>query len=192
MNAGHQLLGVEGGGQLHQHLVAPRQHRQQTPRMLLLCSFDIAVSSNRFSTTPKGLLHTMRVQNFFHLFSSLLMTSEWPLVKLESFQLLRWSTHPDSKQGLATPLSSCSSLTSSTWLVQQRLLPTMSKNPSPSGLELLTVGDFWPSTGPWGPCPGVLPSPCFPNFLARTTFVLESLPEAKNPGQDAFFWEFCL
>ena len=35
---------------------------------------------------------------------------------------------------------------------------------------------------------GLLPSPCFYNFLARTTFVLESLPEAKNPGQDAFFW----
>ena len=34
---------------------------------------------------------------------------------------------------------------------------------------------------------GVLPSPCFPNFLARTTFVLETLPEAKIPdGQDAF------
>ena len=33
---------------------------------------------------------------------------------------------------------------------------------------------------------GVEPSPCFFNFLARTTFVLESLPEAKNPGQDAF------
>ena len=31
------------------------------------------------------------------------------------------------------------------------------------------------------------PSPCFSNFLARTTFVLESLREAKNPGQDAFF-----
>ena len=39
---------------------------------------------------------------------------------------------------------------------------------------------------------GVLPSPCFPNFLARTTFVLESLLEAKNPGQDAFFGGFCL
>ena len=37
---------------------------------------------------------------------------------------------------------------------------------------------------------GVLPSPCFPNFLARTTFVLESLPEAKNPGQDAYFGDF--
>ncbi len=34
--------------------------------------------------------------------------------------------------------------------------------------------------------PGLLPSPCFYNFLARTTFVLESLLEAKNPGQDAF------
>ena len=34
--------------------------------------------------------------------------------------------------------------------------------------------------------PGVEPSPCFSNFLARTTYVLESLPEAKNPGQDAF------
>ena len=33
---------------------------------------------------------------------------------------------------------------------------------------------------------GVEPSPCFSNFLARTTFVLESLPEAKNPGQDVF------
>ena len=41
-------------------------------------------------------------------------------------------------------------------------------------------------------CPraGVLPSPCFSNFLARTTFVLESLPEAKNPGQDAIFEDF--
>ena len=36
---------------------------------------------------------------------------------------------------------------------------------------------------------GVEPSPCFSNFLARTTFVLESLREAKNPGQDAFFWD---
>ena len=37
---------------------------------------------------------------------------------------------------------------------------------------------------------GVVPSPCFSNFLARTTFVLESLPEAKNPGQDAIFGDF--
>ena len=34
---------------------------------------------------------------------------------------------------------------------------------------------------------GVEPSPCFSKFLARTTFVLESLPKAKNPGQDAFW-----
>ena len=37
---------------------------------------------------------------------------------------------------------------------------------------------------------GVLPSPCFPNFLARTTFVLESLSEVKNPGKDAIFGDF--
>ena len=30
----------------------------------------------------------------------------------------------------------------------------------------------------------------FSNFLARITFVLESLPEAKNPGQDAIFGDF--
>ena len=40
------------------------------------------------------------------------------------------------------------------------------------------------------PKAGVPPSPCFPIFLARTTFVLESLPEAKNPGQDAFLGDF--
>ena len=34
---------------------------------------------------------------------------------------------------------------------------------------------------------GVLQRPCFPKILARTTFVLESLLEAKNPGQDAIF-----
>ena len=39
---------------------------------------------------------------------------------------------------------------------------------------------------------GVEPSPCFSIFLARTTFVLESLPEAKNPGQDAIFEDFVL
>ena len=38
--------------------------------------------------------------------------------------------------------------------------------------------------------PGLEPSPCFYNFLARTTFVLESLLEAKNPGQDAFLGDF--
>ena len=45
----------------------------------------------------------VRVKNFALTISSLMMTSEWPLVKLESFQLLHWSTHPDSKQSLATP-----------------------------------------------------------------------------------------
>ena len=38
--------------------------------------------------------------------------------------------------------------------------------------------------------PGVPPSPCFSKILARTTFVLVSLPEAKNPGQDAIFGDF--
>ena len=37
---------------------------------------------------------------------------------------------------------------------------------------------------------GLEPSPRFYNFLARTTFVLESLLEAKNPGQDAFLGDF--
>ena len=36
----------------------------------------------------------------------------------------------------------------------------------------------------------VLLSPCFSNFLSRTTSVLESLPEATNPGQDAIFGDF--
>ena len=36
----------------------------------------------------------------------------------------------------------------------------------------------------------MLPSPCFPNFLARTTFVLVSLSEVKIPGQDAIFGDF--
>ena len=47
-------------------------------------------------------------------------------------------------------------------------------------------GHFWS----WRAITGLLPSPCFYNFLARTTFVLESLPEAKNPGQDAFLGDF--
>ena len=42
----------------------------------------------------------------------------------------------------------------------------------------------------WDRNSGVVPSPCFSNFLARTTFVLESLPEAKNPGKDAIFGDF--
>ena len=36
----------------------------------------------------------------------------------------------------------------------------------------------------------MLPHPCFPKILARTTFVLESLLEAKNPGQDAIFGDY--
>ena len=48
------------------------------------------------------------------------------------------------------------------------------------------------SNKPGGKKAGLEPSPCFYNFLARTTFVLESLLEAKNPGQDAFFGGFCL
>ena len=42
------------------------------------------------------------------------------------------------------------------------------------------------------PVSGVLPHPCFPKILAKTRFVLESLAEAKNPGQDNNFWGFCL
>ena len=42
------------------------------------------------------------------------------------------------------------------------------------------------------PDAGMLPSPCFPNFLARTTFVLESLSKVKNPGKDAIFGGFSL
>ena len=47
---------------------------------------------------------------------------------------------------------------------------------------------FSPTTHRFAPTfhSGLEPSPCFSNFLARTTFVLESLLEAKNPGQDAF------
>ena len=33
--------------------------------------------------------------------------------------------------------------------------------------------------------------PCFSKFLARTTFVLESLPEAKNLGQDIILGDLC-
>ena len=62
--------------------------------------------------------------------------------------LLHWSTHPIHSRACQRPLSSCSSLTTSTWLVQRGLLPTTSKKASPSGLDFLTVGDFralhWP------------------------------------------------
>ena len=72
-------------------------------------------------------------------------------------------------------------------------------NPAPKGrtdtLQLTYIPKLlqeWPNRHPstdiYSPIvAGVLPSPCFPNFLARTTFVLETLPEAKIPGQDAFF-----
>ena len=59
-----------------------------------------------------------------------------------NLQLLHWSTHPIQSRAWQRPLSSCSSLTTSTWLVQRGLLPTMSKKTSPSGLDFLTVGDF--------------------------------------------------
>ena len=39
--------------------------------------------------------------------------------------------------------------------------------------------------GATGPVTLVSLCPCFSKFLARTTLVLLSLPEAKNPGQDA-------
>ena len=39
---------------------------------------------------------------------------------------------------------------------------------------------------------GLEPCPCFPNFLARTTFVLVFLWETKIPGQDAIFGDFVL
>ena len=42
----------------------------------------------------------------------------------------------------------------------------------------------------WHFTPGVVLGPCFYKILARTTFVLVSLPEAKNPGQDAIFGDF--
>ena len=37
---------------------------------------------------------------------------------------------------------------------------------------------------------GVVLGPYFYKILARTTFVLVSLLEAKNPGQDAIFGDF--
>ena len=41
-------------------------------------------------------------------------------------------------------------------------------------------------------CSGLEPCPCFPIFLARTTFVLVPLSESKIPGQDAIFGNFVL
>ena len=63
-----------------------------------------------------------------------------------------------------------------------------SKLSFPDCFQLLPLLIFHLSSCPcWA---GVLPSPCFPNFLARTTFVLESLSEVKNPGEDAIFGDF--
>ena len=39
---------------------------------------------------------------------------------------------------------------------------------------------------------GVELGPCFSKILARTTFVLVSLPEAENPGQDAIYGDFAV
>ena len=39
-------------------------------------------------------------------------------------------------------------------------------------------------------CPGLQPSPCFSNFLARTTFVLESWPGCLFWGFTHFFVDF--
>ena len=106
-------------GDRHGHNVAPLTGSQS-----IVCHF-LAVTY-------------VRVKNFALTISSLMMTSEWPLVKLESFCSFAGVLTRIQSRAWQRPLSSCSSLTSSTWLVQQRLLPTMSKNPSPSGLELLT------------------------------------------------------
>ena len=74
----------------------------------------------------------------------------------------------------------------------------MSHGAIPPSLMVLLSTMFWTlqdiakQEEVWLSCTttGVVPSPCFSNFLARTTFVLESLPEAKNPGQDAIFGDF--
>ena len=50
--------------------------------------------------------------------------------------------------------------------------------------DLLTEGPV-----DWGA--GMLLCPCFSKFLARTTFVLESLPEAKNLSQDIILGDLC-
>ena len=54
----------------------------------------------------------------------------------------------------------------------------------------MQVGKTDPQSSIYKPKPGLLPDPCFSKILARTTFVLVSLPEAKNPGQDAIFGDF--
>ena len=54
------------------------------------------------------------------------------------------------------------------------------------GQMMAILGHLWLTEA------GVQPSPCFSYFLARTIFVLESLREAENPGQDAFFGIYAL
>ena len=44
----------------------------------------------------------------------------------------------------------------------------------------------------WASKTGLEPCPCFPNFLAKTTFILVSLWQTKIPGQDAIFGDFVL
>ena len=110
-------------GDRHGHNVAPLTGSQS-----IVCHF-LAVTY-------------VRVKNFALTISSLMMTSEWPLVKLESFCSFAGVLTRIQSRAWQRPLSSCSSLTtSSTWLAQRRLLPTTSKT-SPSGLDFLTVGGF--------------------------------------------------
>ena len=110
-------------GDRHGHNVAPLTGSQS-----IVCHF-LAVTY-------------VRVKNFALTISSLMMTSEWPLVKLESFCSFAGVLTQIQSRAWQRPLSSCSSLTtSSTWLAQRRLLPTTSKT-SPSGLDFLTVGGF--------------------------------------------------
>ena len=87
----------------------------------------------------------VRAQNFVH--PDLLLVDDLlsgPLSSL-NLKLLHWSTHPDSKQGLATPpvellLSNLFYLGRAAKVVTDVVAD---RRRSPSGLDLLTVGDFW-------------------------------------------------
>ena len=71
-----------------------------------------------------------------------MMQNQLPFVKLGSFSSFTGVLTRIQSRAWQRPLSSCSSLTtSSTWLAQRRLLPMTSKT-SPSGLDFLTVGGF--------------------------------------------------
>ena len=133
--AGHQLLGEEVL-ELHQHLVAPVPDRR--PAWTQCCTINwIPIYCVPFSCRDLRQSEELRLT-----ISSLMMTSEWPLVKLESFCSFAGVLTRIQSRAWQRPLSSCSSLTtSSTWLAQRRLLPTTSKT-SPSGLDFLTVGGF--------------------------------------------------